>query len=170
MYRETLMNQWKNLYSDFAGEYDILKNQGNATAAFNRWYEARVHRWSSITYSEGILLEQENNPSFSKELQSVLKNFRFTDVPPVKEGQLWIGAAAGVAAGVIAGRVLMLLHWGKMKAIISGIVLLIVIIAAFAKSNADKRVQEQKRMKDEYVQQLKDYQGQLLIVCDKFKK
>lgn len=170
MYRETLMNQWKNLYSDFAGEYDILKNHGNATAAFNRWYEARVHRWSSITYSEGILLEQENNSSFSKELQSVLKNFRFTDVPPMKEGPLWLGIAVGVAAGVIAGRVLMLLHWGKMKAIISGIALLIVIIAAFAKSNADKRNQEQKRIKEEYVQQLKDYQNQILIVCDKYQK
>lgn len=170
MYREILMNQWKNLYSDFAGEYDILKNQGNATAAFNRWYEARIHRWNSITYSEGILLEQENNPSFSKELQSVLKNFRFTDVPPVKEGKLWIGITIGVTAGIIVGRVLILLHWEKMKAIISGIVLLIAIIAAFAKSNADKKIQEQKRMKDKYVQQLKDYQNQILIVCDKYQK
>lgn len=170
MYRETLMNQWKNLYSDFAGEYDILKNQGNATAAFNRWYEARVHRWSSITYSEGILLEQENNPSFSKELQSVLKNFRFIDVPAIEEKPLWIGIAVGAVAGVIAGRVLMMLHWGKMKAIVSGIVLLIVIIAAFAKSNADKKMHEHKRIKDEYVQQLKDYQNQILIVCDKYHK
>lgn len=165
MYRETLIDQWKSLYSDFAGEYELLRNQGEAAAAFNRWYEARIHRWSSITYSEGILLDQENNPAFSADLRSALKAFRFHKVEPAGEKPLWMGMAAGLAAGVIVGGLLMLFHWGKIKAIISGIVMLVVIVTAFSRKNADFEKQEQKRVKESYIQQLKDYQKELIAVC-----
>lgn len=169
MYREILMDQWKNLYCDFAGEYELLQNQGNAATAFNRWYEARVYRWSSVTYSEGILLEQENNPAFSKELQSVLKSFRFHDVASAIEKPIWMGVAIGIAAGIFIGGVLMLFHGGRIKAIVSAIVLFVVIIVAFQKKNTDGKVQEQKRVKDGYIQQLRDYQNKLVAVCDKYK-
>ncbi len=169
MYRETLMDQWKNLYSDFAGEYDLLKNQGEAAAAFNRWYEARVHRWSSMTYSEGILLDQEDNPAFSTRLRSVLKAFRFHKVEPAGEKPFWMGMAAGAAAGVLAGGVLMLLHWGKFKAILSGIVIFVVIATAFSRRNADFAKQEQARVRENYIQQLKDYQKELIAVCDQYQ-
>lgn len=169
MYRETLMDQWKNVYSDFAGEYEILQHQGEATAAFNRWYEARVHRWSSMTYSEGILLEQENNPEFSAGLRSVLKSFRFSKVEAGQEKPSWPGIAAGVAAGILVGGILMLLHWGRIKAIISGAVMLVVVVAAFSRKNADDAKQEQKRVRESYIRQLKDYQRELIAVCDQYQ-
>lgn len=168
MYRETLIDQWKNLYSDFAGEYERLQHQGDATAAFNRWYEARVHRWNSITYSEGILLEQENNPAFSTNLRLVLQNFRFHSVKPQTGQPVWIGIAASALGGGIATGTLLLFHWGEIKAIISGAALFVVIAAAFSKKNADSKKLEQKRVKEAYIQQLKDYQSELIAICNKY--
>lgn len=168
MYREIIIDQWKNLYSDFAKEYEILRNRGNETASFNRWYEARIHRWNSITYSEGIILEQENNPDFSRELLKVLKGFKFRNVEPEKEKPMWIGIVAGVIAGVAVSAILTFLGWGKIKAVISGAVLLVVIIAAFSKENADYKNQEDKRVKEEYIQQLRGHQKEIIAVCDKY--
>ena len=101
MYQKVLIDQWKNLYSDFAEEYELLQSQGDAVTAFNRWYEARVHRWSSVAYSEGIILEQENKPDFSEELQHVIKKFQFNKVEADGETSLWMGTVAGVALGTL---------------------------------------------------------------------
>ncbi len=169
MYRETLMAQWNNLYSDFAGEYEILKKQENVTASFNHWYEARVHRWNSITYPEGIILEQLNKPDFSRELKKAFKGFKFEEVKPAEEKPLWMGIAAGIAAGVLAGGILTLLHWGKTEVIISGVVLLAAVIVVFFKKNADDGRQEEKRVKEEYIQQLRDYQKELIAVCNRYQ-
>lgn len=169
MYRETLMNQWQNLCCDFAGEYELLRNQRDAVTAFNRWYEARIHRWGSITYSEGILLEQEKNPNFTKELQLILKSFRFHDVELKNKKPFGTGIVAGTVAGIIAGGVLMAFHVGQMKAIASGCVLFVTMAVTFQKKNTDDEKQNQKHMKDEYLQQLMDYQDKLEAVCDKYQ-
>lgn len=58
MYRETLTGQWKNLSGDFAQEYDRLLTKGEAPGCFAGWYETRIHRWQSVAYPEGIILEQ----------------------------------------------------------------------------------------------------------------
>lgn len=170
MYREVLMDQWKNLYCDFDGEYEILRYRGNEVTAFNRWYEARVHRWSSITYSEGILLEQENNADFSKELQSVLNSFRFHDVDFGDVKPNWKGIVAAIAIGIIVTGLLMMLHIGQMKSIVSGGVLFVVIAVTLQRKRMEYEKYRQKCLKDGYIQQLKDYQDKLAAVCDKYQK
>lgn len=169
MYRETLIAQWNNLYSDFAGEYETLRKHENVIASFNRWYEARIHRWNSITYSEGIILEQENNPDFCDELKGVLKKFRFTKVEASDSSPKWIGIVAGLIGGGLAGGVLALLHWGIVRTVISGVIVFIMIAIGFSKKNTDTEKKEAARVKEAYIQQLKDYQKTLIAVCDKYK-
>lgn len=169
MYRETLMNQWANLYSDFDHDFELLQNQGKAPDCFNRWYATRLHRWSSITYSEGILLEQENNPEFAHHLKNTMGNFRFQFVTPAKKIPVWPGIAVGAAVGAAASAILMLVHWGAIKSVIGGIVLCMVIASGSFRSNAAFRKKEKNREKNEYVGQLKDYKKKLIAVCDKYR-
>lgn len=169
MYREALIDQWNNLYSDFAGEYETIKKQENMIASFNRWYEARIHRWNSIAYSEGIILEQEKNPDFSDELKTVLRSFRFTEVEASDAFPKWIGIAAGLIGGGIAGGALALLHWGIARSVLSGGIVFIIIAVGFSKKNADTEKKEAERVKEAYIRQLMDYQKALIAVCDKYK-
>ena len=115
MYRETLIGQWVNLYNDFAHDFELLQHQEKAPDNFNRWYKTRIHRWKSITYSEGILLEQVNNAEFTERLLAEMEKFCFQPVEPEKEKPAWTGIAAGAAAGAAAGGVLSFLHWGGQK-------------------------------------------------------
>lgn len=168
MYSETLMNQWTNLYSDFAGEYEEIKKQGNEPYGFNRWYEARIHRWSSIAYSEGMILEQEKKPDFSNELIQVMKNFSFKKVESTNESKVWIGIIIGIVVGGLTGGILGMIHWGIIKSVLSGIILFAVIAASYSKKCADDKRKEDSRVKKEYIQQLREYQRNLMDVCTKY--
>lgn len=169
MYRETLLEQWKNLYSDFDNEFELLQRNGAAPECFDRWYEARVHRWCSITYSEGILLEEMNRPEFADELLNVMRSFRFHPVNPAGERPVRTGIAAGAAAGIAVWGILTLLHWGAARALISGITICAVTVSAVFRSNAAFRKEEQIRVRKAYVEQLKDYQQALTDVCDHYR-
>lgn len=168
MYWEILQSQWKNLYSEFAAEYERLNVQLDETAAFNHWYEAKIHRWNSVVYTEGIILEQQNNDLFSKEIKEAMENFQFKKVEKQNLQINWIGLVVGTVVCLCAGKILTVLNWGKFRAIISGLVLWAVIVSAIFQNNSKMKKEEERRIKAEYIQQLKDYQKQLEAVCDKF--
>ena len=172
MYRDTLSNQWKNLYSDFAGEYDTLVKQMNEPICFNRWYEARIHRWNSITFPEGIILEQENNRDFANELKLTLDKFSFNKVESAKTKSIWFGIVIGIAFGLIVGGVLYLLPLDLLfwRIIISGIISAVMVSAVFIKKHNVTKKQEKKRVKDAYIRQLEEYEKELIAVCDKYQK
>ena len=217
MYKDTLKGQWKNLYSDFAQEYDRLLTQGTAPGCFAQWYETRIHRWQSVAYPEGIILEQteraisdkpipsmgsvaesrseepseeaesvepsepteqehEAEPTqpsdpaaFSRELTDVMKDFRFRAVEPRPIKPMWQCIAAGAAAGLVSAGILALLHWAALRVIPSGIVVCVVVALGFMRSRDAERIQEEKRVKEEYVSQLRDYLTELTAVCDKYE-
>lgn len=168
MYRETFIGQWINLCSDFDHDFELLQHQGEAPESFNRWYKTRVHRWKSITYSEGILLEQVNNAEFAERLRTEMEKFCFQLVEPEKEKSAWTGIAAGAAAGAAAGGILAFLHWGAAKVVISGIALFAVTAAGSLQSNAACRKEEQKRVREGYIGQLKSYEGTLLELFNQY--
>lgn len=169
MYKETLNAQWKNLYSDFAQEYDLLKTKGNEPGCFDRWYEARIHRWQSVAYPEGMILEQTGLADFARELTDVMKRFRFQYVESRQGRPVWWGIVLGLAAGVAAAVVLKLLHWSTVRVILSGIVVCIVAVLGFVRAEEAAKESECKRVKEEYVGQLKAYEKELTAVCDKFE-
>ena len=168
MYQDALIEQWDNLCGDFAGEFDFLSKQGNAVASFNRWYEARAHRWSSGTYAEGIILSQLQKPDFAERLRNTINRFRFSEVPPAGRKALWFGVPAGLLAGIMCGGVLFFLHWSAVRSIISGIVVVVVVSGAFYKKNEAFNNKEQHNIKDAYMRQLTDYRSELLAICHQF--
>lgn len=169
MYKDTLTAQWQNLYSDFAQEYDRLKEHGKEPACFDRWYETRIHRWQSVAYPEGIILEQANRDDFSQKLIETLKAFRFSSVETKPMRPIWQGIALALAAGAASAAFLLLLRWEIVRVIISGIVVCVVAGLGFAKSEDTARKNESNRVKEAYVGQLKDYLDKLTEVCDQFE-
>lgn len=168
MYREALIDQWINLYSDFSQNYDMLKIQGKEPDVYNQWYMTRIHRWNSVSYSEGIMLDQLNQPDFSRELRAVLKEFCFQTVETSGESPVWRGPLIGLAVGVAAAVGMKVLQWGTLRASISGIILFAVVTVAFQNSAATSRKQEQERIKNGYVEQLKNYENILKKICEKY--
>lgn len=168
MYQDALIEQWDNLCGDFAGEFDFLSKQGNAVASFNRWYEARVHRWSSGSYAEGMILSQLKKTDFAERLRYTINCFKFSEVPPAGRKTLWSGVPVGFLAGIMCGGVLFLLHWGVVRSLISGIVALVVVSGAFYKKNDAFNKKEQIKIKDAYMRQLTDYRNELLAICNQF--
>ena len=59
--------------------------------------------------------------------------------------------------------------WNWIRIIVGGIMLFIFTEALFLKKNTDHKKQEQKRVKEEYMQQLKKYQDELTAVCEKYQ-
>lgn len=168
MYRETLKDQWKNLYCDFESEYDVVSKQGEKPSCLNRWYSARSHRWSSVTYAEGIILEQEKKPEFAQALQNAINSFQFKKEAPAKEKSAPAYCGIGAAVGVLAGVISYFFHVGLFKSIISGLVVCVVAIAALLRHAATYNESEIKREKQAYVAQLKDYVNALQKVCEQY--
>lgn len=81
MYRETLTGQWKNLSGDFAQEYDRLLAKGEAPGCFAGWYETRIHRWQSVAYPEGIILEQTQRSLTEKQSAQAVSQTDETETP-----------------------------------------------------------------------------------------
>lgn len=169
MYRDTLIEHWRNLYSDFAQEYDRLKAWGNEPNCFERWYETRIHRWQSVAYPEGMILEQVDNSEFAQELTDVMKAFRFEYIEPKAAKPIWYGIVLGLAAGIVSAVFLALLHWETVRIILSGIVVFIVAALGFVRSEESAKNNELKRVKEAYIDQLKEYSEKLTAVCDKFE-
>lgn len=169
MYSETLKAQWKNLYCDFESEYDVVSMQGEKPSCLNRWYTARCHRWSSVTYAEGIILEQEKNPEFAQALKDAINNFQFKKVEPAQEKSVPAYCGIGVAAGVLVGVASHFFHAGLLKAILSGTVICAVAIAALLRYVSGYNESELKREKQAYVTQLRDYADTLQKVCEQYK-
>ncbi|MDO5132792.1 MAG: hypothetical protein Q4D81_07400 [Eubacteriales bacterium] len=168
MYQEALTEQWDNLCSDFASEFNFLSKQGNATDSFNRWYEARIHRWSSVSYAEGIILSQLNNNDFAEQLIVAMKRFRFNEASSAESKGLWSGIPIGIMAGILCGGALSFFHWSTIRSIISGIVVAIVISGSLYKKNEVFNKKQQGNIKEAYIRQLADYRSDLLSVCKQF--
>ena len=169
MYSDTLKEQWRNLYSDFAQEYDRLTLKGDAPACFRQWYETRLHRWQSVAYPEGIILEQTGDAALSRELTDAMRNFAFSPVKPQPVRPMWLSAALGLIAASFSSALLLLFHWNPIRIVISGIVVFIVTALGVARSVTSAREAEAKRVRDAYVAQLRDYLGTLTAVCDKYE-
>lgn len=169
MYQDTLKEHWKNLYSDFAQEYDRLKMKGKQPDCFDDWYTTRIHRFQSVAYPEGIILEQVDNAELSQALTDTMKDFRFELVEPQEGKPIWQGIVLGLAAGGVSALVLLLLHWETVRLILSGIVVFIVVLLGFWRSEQAAGLSEQKRVKEAYVGQLKEYWQKLSDVCDQFE-
>lgn len=165
MYQKTLMDQWDNLCADFAGEFDFLCKQGNAAASFNRWYEARVHRWSSDVYAEGMILAQLQKRDFAQQLTGAMKRFRFREVPSINEKSVWSGIPVGLLVGAVCGGMMSFLHWSVIRSIISGIVALVVVSGALYKKNEAFNQKALNDVKKAYIRQLTDYRSELLAIC-----
>ena len=168
MYQETLIDQWDNLCVDFTAEFEFLHKQGNATASFNRWYEARIHRWSSSVYAEGKILSQLQKQDFAQRLIAEMKRFHFSEVPPANRKAVWSGIPVGLLAGAVCGGALFFLHWSMIRCILSGVVVLAVISGAFYKKNEAFNKLGQDNVKNAYIRQLTDYKNELLAVCRQF--
>lgn len=169
MYQDALSNQWRNLYSDFSAEYETLSKQPNSVSAFNRWYEARVHRWSSIAYQEGVILDEEKNPEFAEELRRQMQAFKFRAVAsgkvPRSTGQ---DALISGGCGGLIGVGMLALQFGMIKSIITGGISIAALMVALSRNRANSQHQEEQRVKDNYTQQLKDYLPSLIGVCEKY--
>lgn len=170
MYQDTLKEHWKNLYSDFAQEYDRLKMKGKEPDCFDDWYHTRIHRFQSVAYPEGIILEQVGNAEFLQALTDTMKEFRFELVEPQEGKPLWQGILLGIAAGGASALLLLLLHWETVRLILSGIVVFVVVFLGFWRSEQAAKLAEQKRVKETYVGQLRDYWEKLSDVCGAFEE
>lgn len=169
MYSETFKEQWRNLYSDFAQEYDRLTQKGDAPACFRQWYETRLHRWQSVAYPEGIILEQTGNSALSRELTDAMRDFTFSPVEPQPVKPMWLSAVLGLIAAALSSVLLLLFHWNPIRVVISAIVVFIVTTLGFARSVTSAQEAEAKRVRDAYVAQLREYADTLTAVCDKYE-
>lgn len=167
-YKETFSQQWRNLYSDFAQEYERLLTKGSAPGCFREWYETRIHRWRSVVYPEGMILEQEKNPEMTQALSDAMRDFHFEKVEPQPEKPVWQPIAVGLAAGILSSLVMALLHWSPLRSVLSGVVVAIVVISGYWKSRSLARDAERVRVRQAYADQLKDYLPKLTAVCEQF--
>lgn len=168
-YKETFSQQWRNLYSDFAQEYERLLTKGKAPGCFREWYETRIHRWRSVVYPEGMILDQEKNPEMTKALSDAMRDFHFEKVEPAPEKPLWQPFAVGLTAGIVSGVLMALLRWSPLRSVLSGAVVAIVVISGYLKSRSLARDAERVRVRQAYADQLKDYLPKLTAVCDSFQ-
>lgn len=165
MYTNTLKGQWENLCADFSQEFDRLKSQGNIPSSLNSWYNVRIHRWNSIAYSEGIILGQQDNPDFSRELLDAIGRFTFRriDQPKAKSSLLGIITGAFIAIGAYVA-VRYLLGWGAVKSLVTGAAAFAVCTAGAMRSSSDGGNNERQG----YISQLEGYWPELEAVCEKF--
>ena len=169
MYTKTLKSQWKNLCSDFYQEFELLNLKGNDAASFNSWYSVRIHRWNSIAYSEGIILDQQNNPQLSSAILASLANFKFRHVDKPKTKSAWSGIAVGGAAGVVtAFAVNYFFDWKTFSTVIAGAAAFMVCAASAVGLSSGSSRDEDEKLRQEYLSQLESYWGELEKVCRKF--
>ena len=169
MYTQTLKGQWRDLCSDFYQKFDTIMLRGNDAASLNTWYSVRVHRWNSVAYSEGIILDQQNNPELSKAVLDALGGFRFrqTDKPRAKSA--WPGLIAGAAAGVGAAfAVKHFLDWGSIRTTLTGALAFIACAVSAVRLSSGSAKDADEKLRREYLSQLEDYWGELEAVCRKF--
>ena len=169
MYIKTLKGQWENLCSDFYQEFDLLKLRGDSAASFNSWYSVRIHRWNSVAYSEGIILDQQNNSQLSSAILSSLGEFRFRHVDAPRQKSAWTGIIEGAFIGLFTALLIKyLLDWRLLSTILAGLVVFIMSAVSIFMllSNSSGAIDE--KLKQEYISQLEDYWPKLESVCKKF--
>lgn len=169
MYLKALKGQWKNLCSDFYQDFDILKLNSNDTASFNSWYSTRIHRWNSVAYAEGIILDQQNNPQLSSAILASLGNFRFRCVDKPKEKSAWSGIIASAVAGAFAAfAVRYFLDWKSVGTILTGAMAFIVCAVSALRLSSGSGRDSDDKLRQEYLSQLEGYWSELETVCRKF--
>jgi len=169
MYRPILENQWRSLCGDFAQEYQRLSSGGDILKSFDDWYATRIRRWGSAGYSEGLILDQQENEAFSRDLRKAMAEFHFNRVDSAPAKPVWVGPAVGIGTGLVAGLGLAFLKWGTVKSAISGIVLCgVVTVALMKKTEADQKA-DQDRVRNSYKGQVEAHLQKLMAVCDQYK-
>lgn len=176
-YREQLKGQWENLCADFAGNFETLLTQGEAPGCFIQWYEARIHRWRSASYPEGIMLEQKANPEFARHLTAAMEDFEFKRVESAGRKSFWPGIILGVAAGLAATFCMRYYVfdaaasglWSWLGSGLFGAFLFAACSVRSFRRSARINREEDERVKSAYVGQLRDYMEKLLLVCKNYE-
>lgn len=171
MYINTLKSQWENLCDDFYQDFDIIMLKGNNAASLNSWYSVRIHRWNSVAYSEGIILEQQNNPQLANAILASLQNFSFRNVDAPKAKSSWPGLIASAAVGVgatLAAK--FFFDWKLFTAILTGAAAFTVCAVPALRLLSGSDSNSNENIKQEYLSQLRAYWGKLEAACRKFEE
>lgn len=173
MYQELLKSQWKTLCGDFSAEFDYLTSKGEFNKdipnVYNEWFQTRIHRWSSVVYTEGVTLNQLNNPGFAGKLRSTMQQFSFTLVSREKEKQQWPGAVIGIALGVVIFFLIKhLFSRSVILSVIAGILSGFGISYRYFASVDSANRNEANRVKNAYVSQVQEWEANLLDICQEY--
>lgn len=166
MYQDKLKTYWNNLCGDFSAEYSRLRLQKSVPAVLNEWYQTRIHRWNSVVYAEGITLDQQNDPEFTRDLNAVLRKFSFMAVEEKDPAPSWLSLPAGLAAGTgitLASR--LLLQRSLLISTAAGALIALAAGAGISKSVSDAARKESDRIRNAYAAQLRGWEEELLRVC-----
>lgn len=171
MYQDMLKNQWENLCADFAKNFDLIITKGNIPDCLNEWYKTRAYRWRSITYSEGVILEQNANPEFAEKLLELIESFSFKSVESAPKKSFLPQIAIGVILGIVIALLSKLCFFDTVKSYLLGFALCVMFCFFEYKRASTFNQNESQRVKSEYVNQLKDYYLKHLIkLCKSYEQ
>ena len=177
MYQDTLKNQWENLCADFAKNFDLIITKGNIPDCLNEWYKARAYRWRSITYSEGVILEQNTSPEFAEKLVELIEDFRFKYIEPAQKKSFLPKIALSAALGVVVAVVSKFYFYDALNAAgnwlkpcLTGAALFVVFDVWAYRHVSNFNQDNDKQIKSGYIDQLKNfYQKHLLTFCESYE-
>ena len=171
IYQDTLKNQWENLCADFEKDFDITITKGNIPACLNEWYKVRAYRWRSLTYSEGIILEQNTSSEFAEKLLELIESFSFKSVESTQKKSFLPKIAIGVILGIVIALLSKLCFFDTVKSYLLGSALCVMFCFFTYKRASTFNQNENQRVKSEYVKQLKDhYLKHLLKLCKSYEQ
>ncbi len=165
-YRAYFFTQWENVIADF--NKMAADNPGDIEN-MNRWYKARAFRWSSISESERMILDDLKQPEFAGQLRQALNNFKFTkeETGTVASAgpMLALSAAAGAALGAVLKTVF---HSGWFLTIAGGILLTVIGIWFSLDRRSAAEAKRDKQLYGRYTAQLREYTKTLEQVFIKY--
>ena len=142
----------------------------NIHAEMGKRYQVRAYRFSSVTSSEGLMLDQLEQPAFASALREKIGQFRFEKQPPVQTTPEWVGIPAGLAVSVVLGMVLKRRPkpLGTFPLVLICLVCFLLIVAVALNITNRQRMEGLQRERKAYIEQLNAYLVQLLSVCDQY--
>lgn len=168
-YRSILTAQWQDVCTSFERDYNGLALRGELPKQLNEWYSVKCHRWSSVVYAEGQILDQVGNDAFAKTLRKALADFKFKKVVSNEANHQRTAPLIGLSVAVIVAVMAFFgLHWILWKTVLIAVLTLLGVTIPLQERTKRNIKNDEVRIKQDYMNQLLAQKETLLLLCEEF--
>ncbi len=168
-YKNSFSGQWDSLKVAFKAEMSKLPADAITLKKLGDWYRAYSFRWSSIVETEGLLLGEQKNEQFRRELLNGISDFKFQEIKGIKKPSFVVKLLIAIAVAIVIGLVLHFALKAKVWIIIvQAVVCLLASLVSYASSLDKYEKNSVNHLVEGYAKQLEEYKNTLIVICDKY--